>query len=476
MNILNHDKSCSWNTIDWKSIHSRVFKWQRKIYIASKENNIVRVRTLQNQILKSRDAKLLAVRKITQDNNLRKTAGIDTIKSLNQFVSRLKFPTKSNPVRIIKDRCLQALFKLALEPEWEAKFEANSYGFRPGRNAHDAIVAIQSCIQKRSKFVFTAEISKSFDKINHDALLNTIGFKGKYRKQFQYWLEAGVLDSGTFGTQQGGVLSTLLANIAFHGLENHLKDYITEIPVYYCSDNCRAHERLDVIQYAYYLVVLHDNPNVIIYCKNETRKFLFKRGLELSEAKTRITHTLQINDIEKKLIEFDGKRGFNFLGFTIKQYKTKHKSVNNKKQKLSYKNLIYPSTDSINKHQKELHNIILNKGKRLEKEKLIDILNPVIREWSIYFGVSNPMSTGPLNKQDYLVYLKLRKWYSRIKGTLNYWNQSNKKLVNHRDYSLPRYIKVKADFSPFDKNTEYWAKRLSNSSRFGRRGKLNYII
>jgi RNA-directed DNA polymerase len=440
MNILNHEKPCSWNTINWKSIRFRVFKWQRKIYIASKENNIVRVRTLQNRILESRDAKLLVVRKVTQDKTGRKTAGVDGIKSLNlkerlELVSLLKFPTKSKPVRgipRIKDRCLQALFKLALEPEWEAKFEPNSYSFRPGRNAHNAIVAIQSCIQKRSKFVLEADISNCFDKINHNALLKIIGFKGKYRKQLEYWLEAGVLDSGSFEC-----LSPILANIALHGLENHLKQCITEIPLYYSSGRKvrpgTAHETVDMIRYGDNFVVLNYDLNVIIHCKNETRNFLSKRGLELSEKKIRITHTLEINDIESKLIEFDGKIGFNFLGFTIKQYKTKHKSAYNNKNKLYYKTLIYPSTDSINKHQKKLHNIILKEGKLLDQDKFIDILNPVIRGWAIYFGISNDLKT-----QDYLVYLKLRKWSSRIKGTTggSKWKfgQTNKKLLKHTDY------------------------------------------
>jgi RNA-directed DNA polymerase len=521
MNILKHESTCSWNTLNWKLIQSKVFKWQSQIYIASKKNNIIKVRTLQKLILNSRDAKLLAIRRVTQDNTGRKTAGVDGVKSLNpkqrlELVNTLKFPTKSKPLRrvwipkpgksekrplgipTIKDRCLQALFKLALEPEWEAKFEPNSYGFRPGRNPHDAIVAIQSCIQKRSKFVLDADISKCFDKINHESLLNIIGFKGKYRKQLQYWLEAGVLDSGIFeltieGTPQGGIISPLLANIALHGLENHLKHSIKNIPVYYSSGKKvrpgRAHETLHIIRYADDFVILHDDPNVILHCKNETRKFLANRGLELSEAKTRITHTLEINDIDSKLIEFDGVIGFNFLGFTIKQFKTKHKSAKSNKQKLYYKTLIYPSKDSINKHQKKLHDIILIKGKDQDQNTLINILNPIIRGWAIYFGVSNAMTTGHLNKQDYLVYLKLRKWASRIKGTTgkssSYWSgstinkwtfgQTKIKLVKHTDYSLPigkdGYIKVKSNYSPFDENIDYWSKRLSNNPRYTKRVK-----
>jgi RNA-directed DNA polymerase len=540
MNILEHEQTCSWNTINWKLIQIQVFKWQRRIYTASKYNDIKKVRYLQNIILKSRSAKLLAIRKITQDNQGRKTAGVDGISHLPPkqrllLADNLNFPTKSKPLRrvwipktgsldkrplgipTIKDRCLQALFKIALEPEWEAKFEPNSYGFRPGRNPHDAIVAIQSCIQKRYKFVLDADIAKCFDRINHNALLDKIGFKGKYRKQLQYWLEAGVLDaeifepteqgtppfarSATFASsakakeaREGGVISPLLANIALHGLENHLKHCFMDIPVYYSSGNkvrpSRAYETLHVIRYADDFVILHDNFDVILRCKDETRKFLSSMGLELSEAKTRITHTLELNNVDSKLRHFDGMFGFNFLGFTIKQFKSIHKSAYNQGSKLGYKTLIYPSKVSINKHQKKLHNIILKKGKGLDQKTLIKSLNPIIRGWASYFGVSNAMTTGHLNKQDYLLYLKLRKWCSRIKGTTgkasNNWSGSTrnkwtfgqlgqKRLVKHTDYSLPigkmGYIKVKSEGSPFDENVDYWSKRLSISPRFTTRVK-----
>lgn len=193
MNILKHELTCSWNTLNWKSIQSKVFKWESQIYIAFKNNNIIKVRKLQKLILNSRYAKLLTIRRVTQDNTGKKTARVDDVKNLNpkqklELANTLKCPTKPKPLRrvwilkpgksekrplgipTIEDRCLQALFKLALEPEWEVKFEPNSYGFRPGRNPHDAIVAIQSCIQKRSKFVLDADISKCFDKINHQSL------------------------------------------------------------------------------------------------------------------------------------------------------------------------------------------------------------------------------------------------------------------------------------------------------------------
>lgn len=135
-----------------------------------------------------------------------------------------KKPLPSVGIPTIKDRCLQALFKLALEPEWEAKLEENSYGFRPGRNCHDAIAAVRSFVQKRPKYVLDADIAKCLrcgDRINHEKLLDKIGMIGKYRKQLKYWLKSGVLDKDVFshtdlGTPQGGVISiTVISQYCF---------------------------------------------------------------------------------------------------------------------------------------------------------------------------------------------------------------------------------------------------------------------
>ncbi|WP_330911013.1 reverse transcriptase domain-containing protein [Nostoc sp. UHCC 0870] len=128
------------------------------------------------------------------------------------------------------DRATQALAKLALEPEWEALFESNSYGFRPGRSTHDAIEAIFNSISKMYKYVLDADISKCFDKINHKELLNKINTFPTMRRLIKAWLESGVMDDGQFfetkeGTPQGGVISPLLANIALHGLEQLVVDY-----------------------------------------------------------------------------------------------------------------------------------------------------------------------------------------------------------------------------------------------------------
>lgn len=175
-----------WNTIPWKKIQIHVFKLQKRIYRASSRDDVRTVRKLQRLLMKSRSAKLLAVRRVTQDNQGKKTAGVDGVKSLTPeqrlaLVDTLTIGQKAQPVRrvwipkpgskemrplgipTIHDRALQALVKLALEPEWEARFEANSYGFRPGRSCHDAIQAIHTAINHKPKYVLDADIAKCFD-------------------------------------------------------------------------------------------------------------------------------------------------------------------------------------------------------------------------------------------------------------------------------------------------------------------------
>ncbi len=156
----------AWNNIPWRKLEKHCFRIQKRIFRASQQGNHRAVQKLQKLLLKSKAAQTLAVRRVTQDNQGKKTAGIDGIKSL-QPAERLRlveqiapknWPKKSPPVRRIyipkpalAERARQMLTKLALEPEWEAKFERNSYGFRPGRSTHDAIEAIFCSISKKDK-------------------------------------------------------------------------------------------------------------------------------------------------------------------------------------------------------------------------------------------------------------------------------------------------------------------------------------
>lgn len=508
-------KISKWEEIPWARVQERTLKLQRVIYKASLVNDIKKVRRFQKLLANSMDAKLLAIRRVTQDNSGKRTAGIDGVKSLTPkqrfyIASVLHVPTKSKTLRrvwipkpgtndrrplgipTIYDRCLQALFKSFLEPEWEAKFEPNSYGFRPGRSCRDALSAIKGFIQKKSKFVIDADIAKCFDRINHEALLEKIGMKGTFRRQLLYWLKSGVLDGDTFsdtemGTPQGGVISPLLANIALHGLEFHLKNFVTQFPMYYRSGvrikPSRLAETLGMVRYADDFVIFHHDKDILLACLAEVKVWLSGMGLEISQSKTRLTHTLYPHFDEDIVYGFDGVVGFNFLGYTIKQFSTKHGSFKDTSGKiLGHKSLLYPSKKSINKYQEKLHQIILVKGKGLSQKALIAILNPVIRGWANYFGAFDSNTMGFLSKQDYLMYLKLRQWSKRIKGTSgkgktyfitvgrNKWKFAVKNgptLLSHVDFSTPNreIIKIRGCSSPYDNNLKYWLRKLvSNSS------------
>jgi RNA-directed DNA polymerase len=198
----------------------------------------------------------LAVRRVTQDNQGKNTAGIDGIKALNpqqrftlaDNLGRLPYgeplrrvwrpkrgTNEQRPLGIptLHDRALHALVKLTLEPAWETKFEPNSYGFRPGRSTHDAIGAIFIAINQQPKYVLDADIAKCFDRIDHAARLHKLATFPMVERLIKRWLQAGVLDQEVFteteaDTPQGGIVSPLLATIALHGLEAHIRSQFPE--------------------------------------------------------------------------------------------------------------------------------------------------------------------------------------------------------------------------------------------------------
>jgi RNA-directed DNA polymerase len=175
-----------WDTLPWKKLQRQVLQLQKRIYQASQRSDTKTVRSLQRLLMKSWSARVLAVRRVTQENQGKRTAGVDGVKSLTPpqrltLARTLKLGQPVRPVRrvwipkpgtteqrplgipVMAERALQSLVQAALEPEWEARFEPNSYGFRPGRSCHDAIEAIFTAINHRAKYVLDADIEKCFD-------------------------------------------------------------------------------------------------------------------------------------------------------------------------------------------------------------------------------------------------------------------------------------------------------------------------
>src|SRR4030042_2336563 len=235
---------------NWTQFERRVRRLQERTFRASREGKWRKVKHLQRLLALSWSAKVLAIRDVTERSSGRFTPGIDgkvylTADAREQLchekfnyrthqpspAKRAYIPKASGGKRplgipIVRDRVMQAIVKMAIEPEWEAKFQADSYGFRPGRSCHDAIEAIHQAIRGMEKrgydpHVLEADIANCFDRLAHDPLLARLHL---FRDVVRRWLKAGVVEFKHYeatesGTPQGGVISPLLANIALDGIE-----------------------------------------------------------------------------------------------------------------------------------------------------------------------------------------------------------------------------------------------------------------
>jgi RNA-directed DNA polymerase len=379
----------------------------------------------------------------------------------------------------MKDRALQALVKLVLEPEWEARFEPNSYGFRPGRACHDAVAAIFDSIRYKAKYVLDADIAKCFDRIDQGKLLQKLNTFPTMRRQIKSWLKAGVMDGQELfptseGTPQGGVISPLLANITLHGMENRIKEYVGSLK-YLDKNKKNRMDSVSLIRYADDFVILHKDLTVVQGCQTLITDWLKDMGLELKPSKTRLAHTL--NPVEHE------KPGFNFLGFNIRQFSVgKYRSGKTTQgQLLGFKTIITPSKEKVKVHYDKIAEVISNL-KAAPQSALVHLLNPIIRGWANYY--STVVSKVSYSELDYLTYRKLHAWAKRRHPKKNtgyvvnkYWHtigddnwvfatregNSLLRLLDHASTPIVRHVKVKGESSPYDGNLVYWSKRRGES-------------
>jgi len=470
-----------WQDIPWKKYERAVFKLQKRIYQASQRGDTQTAHKLQRLLMSSWSAKCLAVRRVTQDNRGKNTAGIDGVKSLlpNQrlhMAKTLSLSQTAKPVRRVwipkpgktekrplgiptmRNRAEQALAKIALEPEWEARFEPNSYGFRSGRSAHDAIEAIFKSVCHQSKFVLDADIRKCFDRINHQALLSKLQTFATLRRAIRAWLKAGVIEDDqlfptTEGSPQGGVISPLIANIALHGLEL----WITS-----------KHPKAKVVRYADDMVVLHPDEQVIKQIQQLISEWLKDMSLELNLDKTRIVHTLN------PTVE---PAGFDFLGFNIRQYYVGNTHAKRRKPRNAnqsgYKTIIKPSQEAIRRHQQRLRQVI-RMNTMNDQARLIGQLNPIIRGWTNYY--STVVSKKTFAKLDFLIFIKLAHWAKKRHSakswrwiTHKYWHPGRWRwmfapadgdpLLRHSQTVCKKFVKIQGSKSPYDGDWNYWSQR-----------------
>jgi RNA-directed DNA polymerase len=452
--------STTWRDIKWQKVSVNVHRLQMRIAKAVREQRFSKARALQWLLTHSLEAKLLAVKRVISSQGA-KTPGIDgelyqcDSKKMQLALSLKQRGYKAQPLKrvyipkrngkralgipTLRDRAMQALYLLAVEPVAEMQADSNSYGFRPYRSTADAVERCFKvlCNKHSVQWILEGDIRACFDKISHEWLLLNIPMETRILQQ---WLKAGFIEKQTLfptteGTPQGGIISPVAANMALDGLEEVVKR----------AAMGKSKYEVHAVRYADDFVIIGATKELLENdIKPAIAEFLAERGLELSLEKTRVTH------IEK---------GFDFLGFNICKYQGKL--------------LIKPSKKSIFTFLGKTRQLI-KAHKTVKTCELIGMLNSKIRGWAYYYR--HVVAKRAFGYVDDCIYRCLSRWtrrrhpnknfawirktYFHQRGSYNWIffgiqekKDGKKEVIDlHRASRIPikRHVKIRSEATPYD--------------------------
>jgi len=493
MKMVGAASGCAvgWHGIDWATAHQTVRRLQMRIAKAVREKRWGKVKTLQWLLTRSFYGKAIAVKRVTE-NQGKKSPGVDgeiwdtpetkakAVMSLRRRgyqprpLRRVYIPKANGKMRplgipTMKDRAMQALHLLALEPIAETTGDPNSYGFRVERASRDAAGQCFTMLSQAgsAQWVLDADISGCFDNISHDWLLTNIPMD---KVVLQKWLKSGFVWKGQMfptvaGTPQGGIISPTLANMTLDGMERKLERRFGVKNSMKLLKN-KAH----LIRYADDFVLTGATNAVLEEAKSMIEEFLKERGLSLSCEKTKIIHI---------------KDGFDFLGWNVRSYDGKL--------------LIKPAKKNVQAFLRKIRATV-NEAKTAKQETVIARLNPLIRGWANYHR--NQVAKAIFQKVDHLIWERLWKWACRrhprkpltwikdryfIRQGLRHWvfgtmiagedgERKLVKLVYASDTPIRRHTKIKGEANPFDPAWEqYFEERLSLTMKDNLRGRTKLL-